>query len=87
MEGVMPDLFMPDGRPAKYMPCRDCNEPILVGKKTRNKPRHLLCAIKVAVAAQSQLHEKSGPYYEKWKAGMRNFANRELRATPLPPEN
>lgn len=64
----------PDGY--KYMPCRYCGETMLVGVRKRNSPGHLECGVSVAYANVKQIHEKKGPYYDKWLAGQRAYLER-----------
>lgn len=53
----------------KQMPCRYCGAPITVGVRKRVLPHHLECALKVMMDNMQQVAEKSGPYYERWRAG------------------
>lgn len=57
----------------KVMPCRACAKPMEVGSNTRNAPRCLKCGLTEGNASIVQMHEKSGPYYERWKMGMSAF--------------
>lgn len=58
----------PDGY--KYMACRHCGEPMLVGVRKRNAPGHIDCGVQVAATVQRQMAAKSGPYYDRWRASM-----------------
>lgn len=60
----------------KYMPCRYCAEPMLVGIKKRNAPGHVQCGVLVAAANMRQIAEKKGPYYDRWLAGQANYLSR-----------
>jgi len=60
--------FLPEG--FKYMPCRYCEIPMLVGVRTVKAPHHLECSVKAMHAAMTQMAQKSGPYYDRWKASM-----------------
>lgn len=66
----------------KQMPCRTCGEPMTVGIRTRNSPRHLDCGVLESAACMRQIHDRSGPYYEKWRLGMLLAAERLARGTP-----
>jgi len=54
----------------KEMPCRECGTMMTVGIRRRKPPRHIECGVLIAIAAQRQMHERSGPYYEKWAQSM-----------------
>jgi hypothetical protein len=66
----------------KQVPCRGCGEPITVGIRTRIQPRCIMCGVREAHAAARQMHERSGPYYEKWVQSMATVAERFSRTTP-----
>lgn len=57
----------------KYMPCRYCKEPMLVGIKKSNAPGHVSCGVKVAQANMRQIAEKKGPYYDRWLQGQLRY--------------
>lgn len=65
----------------KQMPCRGCGEPITVGIRTRIQPRCIQCGVQESAIAMRQMSEKSGPYYDRWLAGMALFAQRIARGT------
>lgn len=66
----------------KQMPCRKCGEPITVGIRTKNQPRHIMCGVEEMQDAIRQMHDKSGPYYDRWVAGQVLYLQRLTGATP-----
>lgn len=50
----------------KYMPCRHCDKPMIVGVTRRKLPHHPECGLERASAAMLQMANKSGPYYDRW---------------------
>lgn len=68
----------------KFMPCKYCDKPIEVGIKTRKMPHHIECGIKASVQSITEMHDRTGATYEKWRAGMRAWIERDSR-TPPPP--
>lgn len=69
----------------KYMPCRYCKAPMVVGNKRRNAPGHLECGLQVAMTNMKQIQEKKGPYYERWRMGQ--LRHLERLAGGAPPES
>ncbi len=62
-------------RVSEVIPCVDCNEEF--PRKLLNRMgRCRQCALKAIGESATQLHNHSGPYYEKWKASMRNNVDR-----------
>jgi len=57
----------------KYMACRHCDKPMLVGIRRRNLPSHFECGVQAAIDNSRQMHEKKGPNYDRWRAGMANW--------------
>ena len=77
----MPSKYYPKPR-TKELPCRHCGEPMTVGWQQRKLPAHNECSIKLASDASMQMHNKSGPVYDRWKLAMiRSFLDETL-ATP-----
>ena len=68
----------------KYMPCRYCKKPMVVGAKRRNAPGHIECAMAIATANVRQIHAKEGPYYDRWLAGQAAYLAR-LTQGGVPP--
>jgi hypothetical protein len=64
----------PDG--FKYMPCRHCDKPMLVGATKTRTPGHIECGIERAVEVQRQMAAKEGVYYQRWRMGMALAAER-----------
>ncbi len=58
----------------KYMPCRYCDEPMIVLTRRRSAPHHLECGIRVSMDNSRQIAMKQGPYYERWAAGVARYA-------------
>lgn len=69
------------------VPCSGCGAGIEVGWKRRTPSLCIECACERRTAAMIQMHGKVGPYYEKWKAGMREFLIRELGIDTTDPAN
>lgn len=65
----------------KVMLCRDCNKPMNVGTNTRNRPRCLECAGKLVIDNAIQMHEKSGPAYDRWRLAMAKAVERANRGS------
>lgn len=65
----------------KEMPCRSCSKPMTVGARTRNQPRCFECGIKASVQAIRQMQEKRGPIYERYRAGMARYYDREIKGS------
>ena len=57
--------------------CRRCGKPLPSGSSRRSYCAD--CSIKVTMEAIKQMVEKKGPYYQKWKAGMRMWAEKFLK--------
>ena len=73
-------LVPPEGE--KTMPCRVCGKPMLVSTRKRKPPRCLDCGIQAAIDQQTQMRNRSGPYYEAYlAAAARSRAFRD-RGTP-----
>ena len=68
----------------KYMRCRYCLEPMLVGERRRKAPSHVLCGVGEAQKNMRQIAAKKGPYYDKWLAGQKAYLER-LGGGGLPP--
>lgn len=66
----------------KVVPCSICGKPVTVGIKTRKPQRCIGCGIQAATDAQIQMHNKSGPVYEKWQARMAGWAATKTWGTP-----
>lgn len=66
--GIKEEVKMP--RASAIVPCADCQE--MFPRKLLNRMgRCQGCASKAALEDVSQLHNRSGPYYEKWKAAIK----------------
>lgn len=61
---------------SKFMPCRECREPMIVSVQTVSEPRHFECGIKAAVRAMQEMHDKRGPAYDRYRNGMHAYALR-----------
>lgn len=62
----------------RIIPCPKCHAPMEVGWKTRMPKQCIECACATRTAAMIQMHDRIGPYYDRWKASMLAFLNREL---------
>lgn len=60
----------------KYMPCRYCEEPMLVAERRKKLPKHTECGIRIMMDNADQIANKSGPAYDRWRAGMANWIDR-----------
>lgn len=58
----------------KERKCIDCGSPLPPGKRKDSLCGE--CAYKRVRESARQLKEKEGPYYEKWKAGVKAAAER-----------
>lgn len=67
----------------KEMECAGgCGKAIRVGSNTRNKPQCIDCSIRHMQENNTQLAQKSGPYYDKWLARMAGFIASKHRGAP-----
>lgn len=66
---TVPFNSAPDGY--KYMPCKHCEKPILVGITRRRSPHHPECGMKALRENMEQISRKEGPAYERWLNAMR----------------
>lgn len=57
----------------KYMPCRFCEKPMLVGAKRYKPPAHIECSTAVQMDNIRQMNEKKGPFYDKWLEGQLKY--------------
>lgn len=62
-------------RASKIVPCVDCNEEF-PRKELNRMGRCHDCAMAAVRDSMTQLHNKSGPYYEKWKKAVRTAAQK-----------
>ena len=60
---------------SKIVPCVDCQE-MFPRKQLNRMGRCFRCAIAAARDAARQLHNHEGPYYERWKAAMKERIGR-----------
>lgn len=68
----------------KIVQCISCPTTTTVGIKRRKPFRCLQCSIKVMIEANRQMHEHSGPAYDKWRERMIEWARAQGMATPPP---
>ncbi|MBA7570532.1 hypothetical protein ES708_12284 [subsurface metagenome] len=62
-------------RVSKIEPCIDCGKRL--PRKELNRARRCSdCAMAAVRDSMAQMHQKSGPYYEKWKENLRAAASR-----------
>ena len=54
----------------KLMACEQCGQPVHVGRNKRNAMLCLDCRIARSTSCAHQMHDRSGPYWDKWIAGM-----------------
>lgn len=69
----MPSRYIPKPK-TKIIKCVSCPNTIEVGWRTRKPWRCIHCGIRAAIEHNRQMHEKSGPSYEKWRARMAMWA-------------
>lgn len=69
----------------KYMPCRICEIPMLVGIKRYRAPAHAECGVKAQLENMMQIAKKEGPYYERWRQGQLKYLE-TLRGGGVPPQ-
>jgi hypothetical protein len=62
-------LYIPDP-PTKIVPCVVCQTGLEVGTKVRSPQRCVACGCKALAANIREIHQKSGPYYERWLSGI-----------------
>lgn len=66
----------------KEMECAGgCGRKLRVGSNTRNKPQCINCSLDHMRENQVQMHNRSGPYYDKWLKGMARFVERTKGGT------
>jgi len=63
------------GKASKIVPCVDCQE-MFPRKQLNRMGRCHKCAGFAMREACTQLHNHAGPFYEKWKAGIKNTIGR-----------
>lgn len=81
----MPSKYIPRPK-TKVIKCVSCSNTITVGIKTRKPWRCIQCGIKVMIENQTQMRNRSGPYYEKWRARMTEYLVALTGSTPPPAE-
>lgn len=70
------DSLPPPPSGFKYMECRYCEKPMVVGIRRRKQPAHIECGVQAAIDNSRQMANKSGPNYDRWKESMaRRFGN------------
>ena len=62
----------------RVVPCADCQAGIEVGWKRRTPARCVDCAERAQIESILGMHNRTGPYYEKWARKMTAFLTREL---------
>lgn len=70
-------------QPTKMMPCDKCGDPVEVNAQTVNAPTCYNCGMQRAIDAATQMHNKSGPFYDRWLASNARGAVQKGRGTPL----
>jgi NMD protein affecting ribosome stability and mRNA decay len=80
-DAELPEL--PEG--FKYMPCRHCGKSVVTGAKRVRTVAHVECSMKVATDNVRQIHDKKGPYYDRWLAGQAAYLTR-LTLGGAPPQ-
>lgn len=63
-------------RQSEIVPCVDCQE-MFPRRKLNPKGRCSQCAMVAFADTFRQLHNHSGPYYEKWKRSMAEAASKK----------
>jgi len=64
------------GRPVKIKVCRGCGREF-----TKHRGAYCIeCSMKRLIENVRQLHEKKGPWYEKWRQGMISYVYRLIQA-------
>lgn len=66
----------------KYMPCRYCQGMMVVGNKRKKTPAHIECGVDVAQNNLRQIHERKGPYYDRWLQAQARAVERLARGYP-----
>lgn len=79
----MPSVYVKKPK-YKTVKCVSCDNTASVGIKTRKPYRCFECGIEMAIAAQLQMRQKSGPIYDKWLARMIEWAAMQGTTTPPP---
>lgn len=69
----------------KMMACRHCGEPVEVGWKTKRLPCCGDCSADASAKNNLELHNHSGPGYDRWLAAMKAWSSREITGTPPSP--
>lgn len=83
----MPSQYIPKPK-TKVVKCVSCPNTTTVGIKTRKPYRCFQCGLQAMMDYQRQMHERSGPLYEKWLARMAGWAVVQGRGTGgVPSEN
>lgn len=57
--------------------CVGCGEPVTKASDPRRPWRCLNCSVSRNVRAMIEMHEKNGPAYDRWRAGMGHWMRRE----------
>lgn len=79
----MPSVYVKKPK-YKTVKCVSCENTTTVGIKTRKDYRCFECGLKAMMDAQRQMHNKSGPIYNKWLARMIEWAAMQGTTTPPP---
>lgn len=83
----MPSVYVKKPK-YKTVKCVSCDNTTTVGIKTKKQYRCIQCGIKAMIEHQRQMHEHSGPAYDKWRARMAGWAASQGTATGgIPIEN
>lgn len=67
-----------------YRKCGTCETRVLWSQKSKKTPRCIPCGINAMMENAQQMHDREGPGYERWKAGMLAWVARETGPTPPP---
>lgn len=69
----MPSVYIKKPK-TKIIKCVSCDNTLEVGIKARKPWRCIHCGIKAMIDFQHQMHDHSGPLYEKWLVRMAEWA-------------
>lgn len=81
-KGRLPGMAYTVKTPA---PCADCKRLTNRRQNSERTPRCFECALRRAIDLQRQMRTHSGPFYEKWRAKMSEFAATLPQGTSPPP--
>jgi hypothetical protein len=69
---------------SRHQPCKVCGLPTFRRERNTRDPLCVTCAIQKMTDFQIQMHNRSGPHYENWLAGMARKFNDQTRGRGTP---